>query len=146
MTLRPGDAVHVAGLGKGVVREVLNHRKVRVEVKGRQVVASLDQLERVEPVRTAETPRPSTAPADSSEPRNPPARSLDLHGRTVSEALEALAAFLSDALLDGCSEVRIIHGRSGGRIKAAVHARLRAMPSLRFRIDPTNAGVTIVVL
>jgi DNA mismatch repair protein MutS2 len=53
--------------------------------------------------------------------------------------------FLNSALLAGSSEVRIIHGRSGGKIKAALHALLKGMPSIRsVRVDPRNAGVTIV--
>ena len=75
------------------------------------------------------------------------ARVLDLHGKTTAEAIEALDAFLNDALLAGAGEARVIHGRSGGRLKAAVHARLRQLPSLRgFRVDPRNPGVTIVQL
>jgi DNA mismatch repair protein MutS2 len=70
---------------------------------------------------------------------------LDLHGKTTAEALEALDAFLNDALLAGGGDARIIHGRSGGRLKAAVHARLRQVVSVRgFRLDPRNPGVTIV--
>jgi len=43
--------------------------------------------------------------------------------------------------------VRIIHGRSGGRLKHAVHARLRVCPSVRgFHVDRRNEGVTIVNL
>jgi dsDNA-specific endonuclease/ATPase MutS2 len=50
-------------------------------------------------------------------------------------------------MLAGLESVRVIHGRSGGRLKAAVHARLRELPSIAgFRIDPVNAGVTIVRL
>ena len=67
--------------------------------------------------------------------------SLDLHGKTVDEALEALDTFLNDAILDGRDEVHIVHGRSGGRLKAAVHARLAQLASARaFRIDPANPG------
>ena len=72
--------------------------------------------------------------------------SLDLHGKTVEEAVEALDTFLNDALLAGLAEVQVIHGRSGGRIKAAVHTRLRALSVVRaFRVNERNAGVTIVV-
>jgi DNA mismatch repair protein MutS2 len=66
---------------------------------------------------------------------------------TTVEAIEALDAFLNDALLEDAGELRIIHGKSGGRLKAAVHARLRQQPSIRaFRVDARNPGVTIVQL
>ena len=72
--------------------------------------------------------------------------SLDLHGKTVAEAIEMLDTFVSDALLADADQMRVVHGISGGKIKAAVHHRLRQLPSIRsFRVDPENAGVTIVV-
>jgi DNA mismatch repair protein MutS2 len=80
-------------------------------------------------------------------PAATPARtfSVDLHGLTTVEALDALDAFLNDALLAAATEARVIHGRSGGVVRAAVHARLSQLTSVRsFRIDPRNAGVTIV--
>ena len=75
------------------------------------------------------------------------ARSLDLHGCTVDQALEKLDRFLNDALLSDALELRVVHGRSGGRLKAATHRRLGAIAAVRaYRVDPSNPGVTIVVL
>jgi DNA mismatch repair protein MutS2 len=66
---------------------------------------------------------------------------------TAEDAIVAVEAFLDDAILAGHGEVRIIHGRSGGRLRRAVHDRLRNLPPVQnFRIDETNPGVTIVVL
>jgi DNA mismatch repair protein MutS2 len=59
----------------------------------------------------------------------------------------ALDTFLNDAILAGVDEARVIHGRSGGRVKAAVHARLKRLAAVRgYRLDPANPGVTIVTL
>jgi DNA mismatch repair protein MutS2 len=142
----PGEAVHVAALGKGIVREVRNGRRYLVELKGRSVVVAEDQL-----TATQQTRPPGTrAPAKSelhTPTRDHVPTSLDLHGMTVEEAIAALDAFLSDALLAGHAEVRVIHGRSGGRLKAATHARLKSLSAARgFRVDPANPGVTIVAL
>ena len=52
---------------------------------------------------------------------------------------------LDRALRAGHAELRFIHGRSGGRLRAALHGRLRQIPTAKgFRIDPRNPGVTIV--
>lgn len=148
MPFLPGDPVHVASLGKGVVREVRNGDRYLIELKGRSLVANAAQLT---PVETSRKSAGSKRPAVNTPPREyaPPegAPSIDLHGRTVAEALEAVSAFLNDALLAGRSEVHIIHGRSGGRIKAALHAQLARISSIRdFRVDPGNPGQTIVQL
>ena len=75
------------------------------------------------------------------------AREVDLHGLTVDAALDCVERALNAALLADLPELRLVHGKSGGRIRGALHQRLRAMPSVRgFRLDPRNAGVTIVVL
>ncbi len=121
-----------------------------VEIKGRSLVVDGHQLAPAGPARTARRGKPAgldiQGPA-AVEPTVGASPSLDLHGRTVDESLDALDAFLNTALLAGNAEVQIIHGRSGGTLKAAVHARLKLMPSIRsFRLDPRNAGVTIVTL
>ena len=149
MTYTVGDAVHVSGLGKGVVREVLNKGRFRVEVKGRVLIAAGAQLTPVAALRP-----PRRVPQESGSERPVPAtphpaqglRSVDLHGRTVPEAIPEVEALINEALLAGEEAVRIIHGRSGGRLKAAVHAQLKALSVHSFRVDPRNPGVTIVIL
>ena len=166
----PGDRVHVAALGTGVVREVRNGGRFLIELKGRSIVVAAADLQPAKPSRRAPVARGTVHVAREEHvarehvarehvarehvAREHVARStlhvarvLDLHGKTTAEAIEALDGFLNDALLAGAVEARIIHGRSGGRLKAAVHARLRQLPSLRgFRMDPRNPGVTIVQL
>lgn len=148
MPFVPGDLVHVAALGKGTIREVRNGDRYLVEVKGRSLVATGHQLTpRVETRRKparAKFESVVRAPQDYEGLSSEPA-ALDLHGNTVAEALDSVSAFLNASLLAGASEVRIIHGRSGGKIKAALHVQLKRMRSIRgFRLDPRNAGVTIV--
>ena len=145
-----GDTVHVAGFGKGTIREVLNRGRFRIDVKGRLLVATLAQLTAVTKPRPFHTAGPASAATDPPAPEfevpSAGVRSLDLHGRTVLEATQDVRDFLNAALLDGDATIRIIHGRSGGRVKAAVHAQLARMPVRRFSLDPRNPGVTVVIL
>lgn len=149
MTFGPGDAVHVVALGKGIVREVRNGGRYLVEIKGRSLIVAGSQLAPSASARMPRRAKRSVAQTEGSvvvDPTTSPP-SLDLHGTTVHEGLEALNAFLNTALLAGSPEVRIIHGRSGGRLKAAVHAQLKLMSPIRgFGLDPRNHGVTIVWL
>lgn len=143
MGFAPGDAVHVALFGKGVVREARNGGRYLVEVKGNAMVVGEGQLS----ASTAPARRQAARPVARDPGATGGTASIDLHGRTVAEAEADLDAFLNDALLAGHAEVRVIHGISGGRVKAAVHARLRRVSAVRgFRVDPSNAGVTIVAL
>ena len=146
MPFNPGDHVHVASLGKGVVREARNGGRYLVEIKGRSMVVTEAQLAAVEKPKPRAAPGPKD-PAYDSLARAHAATSIDLHGMTTLEAVAALDAFLDDAILAGVAEVRVIHGRSGGRVRGAVHGRLKQIAAVRaFRVDPANPGVTIVAL
>jgi DNA mismatch repair protein MutS2 len=150
MPFNPGDHVVVADFGKGVVREVRNGRRYLVDLKGRAMVVGEAQLtpagDRKPRRGSAKVTEPAIAAANVVV-RTGAASSIDLHGMTTEDAVAAVDAFLNDAILASLVEVRIIHGRSGGRLKAAVHARLRRLAAIRgFGLDPANAGVTIVLL
>ncbi len=146
MPFNSGDRVHVPSLGTGIVREVRNNRRYLVEIKGRSMLVDETQLEPVEE-RKPRANAPPTQPAGELPTRAQAPTSLDLHGMTTEDAVVAFDAFLDAAILAGLAEVRVIHGKGGGRVKAAVHARLKQLPSIRsFLVDPRNPGVTIVTL
>ena len=145
---RAGDPVQTP-LGKGVVREAGNSGRLTVEIRGRSVV--LDER-RVAPLDAQRSPagKKKQRPAPAS-PGPLPARGkaveVDLHGLTADEALARAEQALNDAMLADVPELRLIHGKSGGRIRAALHRRLCEIPTVRaFQIDPVNPGVTIVSL
>lgn len=157
MTFAPGDRVHLAGIGTGTVVERRGANRYAIEIKGRVVVASVRDLEhaaaekaRTRRSRSSSPPIVSTAglqrgAGDKRRSETSREASIDLHGHTADEAIDALAAFLDDALVDGLVEVHVVHGRSGGRVKSAVHVYLRKLSSVAsFRLDPRNPGVTIV--
>jgi dsDNA-specific endonuclease/ATPase MutS2 len=144
-----GDAVQTP-LGKGVVREVRNNRYL-VDVKGRSLLVKDADLRGVEdsprkgrPKRTDD--RGKSAAGEPASTRSL-SREVDLHGFTVDEAIARAIEALNDALLADVSELRFIHGRSGGRIREALHRRFRHMSPVRsIRLDPRNDGVTVVAL
>jgi DNA mismatch repair protein MutS2 len=150
--LVPGQTVRTP-LGSGVILELRNARRVLVQIHDRAVLFASDEISAVTappPTRTRSRSGPvrdRSTTARSASGDLPRVRTIDLHGLTVEAALETLSAALNDALLADAAEVRIIHGRSGGRLRAAMHARLRELPFVRhYRLDPRNEGVTIVTL
>jgi DNA mismatch repair protein MutS2 len=147
--LNVGDPVHLPAVGTGVVREVRNRGRYLVEIKGRLMQVDGGQLQTPDggkKHRRGET----TSGAGSQEELDPGARQvrgIDLHGKTVLEAIDALDAFVNDAVLAGADELQVIHGHSSTKIRNAVHKRLQQITSIRaFALDPRNPGITIVRL
>jgi DNA mismatch repair protein MutS2 len=150
----PGDAVQTP-FGKGIVREVRHGGQYVVDVRGRALVLAASQVSRTvgggrrreRAMREARDPGSLRGELPIPKAIPTPPATVDLHGLTVPEALARIDDALNEALLAGVSELRVIHGRSGGRIRAALRQRLCAIPSVRsFALDPHNAGVTIVRL
>jgi dsDNA-specific endonuclease/ATPase MutS2 len=145
---RAGELVQTP-LGKGVVREVRKNGRLLIEIQGRTVMLEQDTVTSPDSRRRStgkQKPAPVPEPA-SRVPTRRTSAEADLHGLTVEEALVRAEQALNDALLADCSELRLIHGKSGGRVRVALHRRLRDISTVRaFRLDPRNAGVTIVSL
>ena len=143
--LTPGTRVQTP-LGKGIVREALNGGRVLVDVGTRAVIFRASEVT-ASSDGSRSAARSAPASATSLNLSSPPrlTREIDLHGLAVEEALARVDDVLNDAILDGVTELRIIHGRSGGRIRGALHKRLREIGAITsFRLDERNAGVTIV--
>ena len=160
----PGQFVHTP-LGKGLVLEVRNRRVlVRVQTRavlldarditaiaGAKAPAHKDTAGAAASAQRATAPKKAPAhekvPAHEVETPGAASVTLDVHGLTVTQALEAIDAALNDALLRDADELRVIHGRSSGRIRDALHRHVRGLSAVRMaRLDPANAGVTIIVL
>jgi DNA mismatch repair protein MutS2 len=148
-TLVPGDSVRTP-LGKGVVQEVRHRGRLLVLIGDRRVVIDARDATAGDPPpqgkrRTA--PAGDPAPREDDVDRRRGIAEVDLHGLIVADALDRVMSAIDAAILAGHARLRVIHGRSGGRVRGALHRRLRGLPPVRaFRLDPANDGVTIVEL
>ena len=73
---------------------------------------------------------------------------VNLIGMTVDEALPVLDKYLDDAYLSHLNQVRVVHGRGTGALKAGVHKHLKKLKYVKeFRLGEFgegDTGVTIV--
>ena len=73
--------------------------------------------------------------------------SVKLIGMYADEAIDTVDKFLSDALVNGLSEVQIIHGTGGGVLSKLVTEYLKQHPKIhKFYRMPGNLGITVVEL
>lgn len=73
---------------------------------------------------------------------------VNLIGKTVDEAIPLLDKYLDDAYLAHLPQVRVVHGRGTGALKAGVHRHLKGLSYVKeFRLGEFgegDTGVTIV--
>ena len=81
--------------------------------------------------RTAgEPPRRPAASASWEAPDESPGLEVDLRGMEADEALRELDRGLDRAVLNGFTELRVIHGVGRGVLRAAVERHLRGHPQV----------------
>ena len=152
MGFTAGTEVIVVSLNRrGEIETCLRAGVYRVRVGGMTTTAREADL-RPATVRQPR-PAPQAAPELPAEPRTGRATgegapaTLDLHGLTVDEARNRVAAYISRAILAGLDRVEIVHGIGTGRLKKAVTADLKKIGAVR-RVTPhpTNPGALIAYL
>jgi DNA mismatch repair protein MutS2 len=148
MPLTAGTEVLVLSLNRrGQVEACLRAGMYRVRIGGMTTTVREEDL-RVAPGKTPKGPaRAETPEGRDAGVEGGVSPSLDLHGLTVDEARNRLAAYISRAILAGLDRVEIIHGIGTGRLKAAVTADLKQITAVR-RVapHPGNPGVLVVYL
>ena len=151
--LQVGDRVRVSrGGSAGTVRE-LDEGRVFVEVGGLRMSLPPDE---VEPIEGHEEPRHRARERDEAvalDPgllRIPASHEVDLRGLRVDEVDLSLQRALDGAIVENLEEVRIIHGKGSGAVKARVQELLKADSRIgAFRPGGRGeggAGVTVAVL
>jgi DNA mismatch repair protein MutS2 len=163
--LSEGDRVRVSGSGtKGIVLEV-REGKALVEAGPLRMQIPVLELELLEPVaggggKAASGARGAGgAPADAAGPSGlgtwvgpdtVASPEVDLRGMRSDEAELALARAVDAAVLDGLSQLRIIHGKGTGALRLRVSEALKADSRVSsHRLGQTGeggAGVTVAVL
>lgn len=146
-----GALVRIRDLG--VIGKIVaidsDKKEAQVEVDGLRIWVNAARLE---PVAEEAPKSPTDAEVATIRVRKMVSapKELNLIGKRVDEALEALTKFLDDAVLAGHQQVRIVHGRGTGKLRQAIHDFLRGHPQVRsFELAPLNEGgdgATIVQL
>ncbi|MFA5629056.1 MAG: Smr/MutS family protein [Dehalococcoidales bacterium] len=69
---------------------------------------------------------------------------------TLDEAMPKLEEFIDDAFMAGAIVIKIVHGKTGGTLRNAVHSKLKTHPLVKlYRLGESyegGEGVTIAEL
>lgn len=147
MALDIGSHVWVRRIGKeGIISSIGPDGMYRVSVGSLSLRCKADEIEKLSPSKMKQREKNSSpkAPRTSERSRT---LSLDLHGKTVNESLEAIEQCISDAIMAGIYEIELIHGLGSGKLQRAAHQYLKGCKVVRaFRVLDNNPGTTMIYL
>ncbi|MCL6451080.1 MAG: endonuclease MutS2 [Acetobacteraceae bacterium] len=147
--IEPGRAVYLPMLRqRGYVAEPPGRDGlVKVQVGAVKVQVPAGELRAADGAPPPPRPAEPVLALDKAREISP---QLSIRGLTVEEALAALDKYLDDACLAGLEQVRIIHGKGTGALRAAVAEYLSSHPRVEgFRLgEPAEGaeGVTVARL
>jgi DNA mismatch repair protein MutS2 len=143
----PGDRVAVGPLGLEGIVQIVHEREAEVNVRGKRLRASLDELRVLGQVSG---PPSRVNVSVQVQPRDTSPTELNVIGCTVDEAVSRADKFLDEAVLAELRTVRIIHGHGTGQLRRGLAEYLRESPFVSsFAIAPPEqggSGATIVEL
>ena len=129
-----------------VLSEVDKLGKVLLQAEGVRVRVLVNELDKI----GKETKQRRGGVSIKVETRTGSAVEVDLRGLRAEEAQDKVEKFLDDAALNGLGEVRIIHGKGTGRLRAVIGKFLNNHPCVRSthlgNWNEGDTGVTIVEL
>ena len=152
-SLRIGDSVMVLSMNlKGTVSTLPNAKGDLYVQMG--ILRSLVNIKDLELIEESTVSGPSLDKKRSGSGKIKMSKSfsvspeINLIGMTTDEAVSVLDKYLDDAYLAHLPQVRVVHGRGTGALKAAVHRRLKQLKYVKeFRLGEYgegDTGVTIV--
>ena len=132
-----------------------SHKGELLSLRGKDATIIVDGLKMRVPLsqlkRRGDTPKVKAVPKPKlskvNVEKSGASVSVKLLGMYADEAIDTVDKFLSDALVNGLSEVQIIHGTGGGVLSKLVTEYLKNHPKIeKFYRMPGNLGITIVKL
>ena len=142
--MRVGDEVEADGFSGRALVLTLTDQSVEVAIGSARASFDRARLQRVFPA----TPRPRRRRRRASGGGG--TQEIDIRGMRAEEAAEMSERSVDEALRQGASTLRIIHGKGTGVLRAVVAEVLTGHPSVRNH-DPAplnegGDGVTVVAL
>lgn len=136
--LAAGVEVYVNSLGQRGTVVQANGQQVQIQVGPMRVQVDADELSPVAVRRKEKEAAPLPLYV-----RRDVARELDLRGLTLDEAEMKVETYLAEAIAAGLKEVRLIHGKGTGRLRAGLKLYLQNHPYVEaMRMGHPNEGGT----
>ncbi len=149
--LRAGDSVLIVTLEKKatVSKEPDSSGNVEVQAGALKMRVKLSDLRLLAPDKKAEKAKQKDYSVTKKLSRDATSE-IDVRGQSVDEAVLEVDSAIDSAAVMNLGEIRIIHGKGTGALRAGLHQHFRRHPHVKsFRLGTFGegeAGVTIITL
>ena len=139
----PGREVYVNSLGQRGTVVKSGENQVHVQVGMMRITVDPTDLSPTIPTKKQSSPEPMAIIS-----RRDVSREIDLRGQTFDEAAVNVDNYLDEAAMAGHNEVRLIHGKGTGKLRAGLQNYLQGHPHVAsMRLGHPNEGghgVTVI--
>lgn len=145
-----GDKVRIkACFNCGIIKDIKNKNVYYIDINGKNVVVKENMIEKINIDILQNTNNLKKIKTGYSF-ENSFVPEIMIRHQTLDIAMYNVENFVNDAILNNVKDIKIIHGRSGGILRKAVHEYLKHNKNVEsFRLGgyyEGNNGVTIVKL
>ncbi len=146
--LRPGDRVRLLNLGQNATVLKVTEGKSEIQVQAGVIKM---MVERADVRLIDEIIKPAATSARMQlSPEREAGLELDIRGKNVDEAIVDVDRYIDDAVINGRTELHVIHGKGTGALRTGIQTYLRKHPKVKtIRLGTYgegDAGVTVVTL
>ena len=147
--MKEGDKVFIKKFNRnGLIQSVLPKNQFKVSLGSMSVVVAESELSvAIESDKSSQARTARGISITRTESSSAEGETIDLHGMTVAQALDALEQKINRAILANTLRLKVVHGFGSGKVMVAVHQYLTASSLVaNFRVDDLNPGQTWVWL
>ena len=145
-----GDKVRIKDcLNYGIIKNIKNNDVYYIDINGKNVMVKENMIEKINKdivENTCNIKKNNT----NYNFENSFVPEIMIRHQTLDIAMYNVENFINDAILNNVKDIKIIHGRSGGILRKAVHEYLKHNKNVEsFRLGgyyEGNNGVTLVKL
>ncbi len=145
-----GDTVRIISFNQeGKISQLLSGKRAKVDIGN---VSTIVEFRNLEKLNRSSKGKVSGRPAnyDTSPPPSALTPEIHLRGMTVEEAIETLGRFIDNAVVNGLTQIYVIHGKGTGKLRRTLSEWLKSHREVKgIRLGDWNeggAGVTVVKL
>ncbi len=130
---------------KGIITKILNNHEYLITMNSLTMQANEADIRKIEEKDNKKKSKINFRKKTNIQHNNL-TKSFDLHGIHLIDLEDTVLKDISDAIMQGCSKIELVHGIGNGILKSALPQILQKISVVRSFEESSNPGVMIVYL